>query len=125
MNAGKAPKDVDWTAFWFGCFAGLVPWAVIIAYICGNPGIANIPNFVWGVFGAYIVMFNLFPINMVLQYRQVSWWSDEKQGWPRGGYFFGEKIYQVLSLVSKSLLLWLVFGGTNQPNRFTTGARSA
>lgn len=31
-------------------------------------------------------------------------------------YRYGEMGYIVLSLASKSLLAWLVFGGTNQPN---------
>jgi hypothetical protein len=31
-------------------------------------------------------------------------------------YRYGEMGYIVLSLSSKSLLGWLVFGGTNQPN---------
>jgi hypothetical protein len=34
------------------------------------------------------------------------------------GYLYGEKIYQVLSLVAKSLLLWLVVGGANSPSEF-------
>ena len=32
-----------------------------------------------------------------------------------GGYYYGEKVYQVLSLVAKSLLIWQIVGGTNQP----------
>jgi hypothetical protein len=40
---------------------------------------------------------------MVLQYKQVGPWRD---------YLFGETVYMVLSLVSKSLLAWQVFAGT-------------
>jgi len=36
-----------------------------------------------------------------------------------GGYYVGEKAYQTLSLVAKSLLLWLVVGGVNQPNSYS------
>ena len=35
---------------------------------------------------------------------------------------FGERMYQVQSLVSKSLLLWLVVGGSNQPSAYTKPA---
>ena len=52
---------------------------------------------------------------MWLQFIQYGYWSDSYWGFPGGGYLFGERAYQVLSLVSKSLLLWLVFGGVNQP----------
>jgi hypothetical protein len=31
-----------------------------------------------------------------------------------------QRAYQVQSLVSKSLLLWLVIGGVNQPNAYTS-----
>jgi len=33
-----------------------------------------------------------------------------------GGYYYGEKWYQILSLSAKSILVWWVVGGTSQPN---------
>merc|ERR1712028_288076 len=63
--------------------------------------------FVYGILGGYFIFFNTFPVNMVLQYARVGKWKD---------YRVGEKTYIVLSLASKSLLTWLVFGGTFQPN---------
>ena len=64
MNARVEPAKVNWEPFWFGCFAGGVPWAVIFAYILSSPNIARVPGFVWGVLAAYIFFFNTFPINM-------------------------------------------------------------
>jgi Heliorhodopsin len=32
-----------------------------------------------------------------------------------GGYYFGEKVYQILSLVAKTLLIWWIVAGTAQP----------
>jgi hypothetical protein len=46
-------------------------------------------------------------LNMALQYARLGPWRD---------YRYGEKVYVILSLASKSLLTWLVFGGTFQPN---------
>ena len=57
---------------------------------------------------------------MWLQYTQIGYWSDKYWGFSGGGYLFGERVYLLLSLVSKSLLLWLVYGGVSQP---TAGAR--
>ena len=37
-----------------------------------------------------------------------------------GGYYYGEKVYQILSLVAKSLLIWLIVGGTAQPQEGST-----
>jgi hypothetical protein len=41
------------------------------------------------------------------RYAKVGRWAD---------YRYGELGYITLSLISKSLLGWLVFGGTFQPN---------
>ena len=113
-TANYGRKKIDWAPFIFGSFAGAVPWAAILAYII-VPATSNIPSFVWAILAAYIVMFLTFPINMGLQYCKISYWSDAYWGYRHGGYYFGEIVYQVLSLVAKSLLLWLVVGGSNQP----------
>jgi hypothetical protein len=68
--------------------------------------IENIPWFVFAIFGIYFFLFNLFPVNMVLQYKKVGRWRD---------YLYGERAYIILSLVAKSLLAWVVFAGTLRP----------
>ncbi|HEY4696087.1 MAG TPA: heliorhodopsin HeR, partial [Candidatus Hydromicrobium sp.] len=68
--------------------------------------IDNIPWFVFAIFGIYLFLFNLFPVNMVLQYKKVGRWRD---------YLYGERAYIILSLVAKSLLAWVVFAGTLRP----------
>lgn len=98
---------VDWSAFLFGCVAGVAPWAVVLLYFFGGGNYSHIPGFVYGILFGYFLFFNTFPINMALQYAKVGSWAD---------YRYGEKVYIVLSLLSKSLLTWLVFGGTFQPN---------
>ena len=117
--ATGSPFRVDWSPFLFGCAAGVVPWAIILAALLNiTPDLSGIPAFVWALLAVYFAFFNCFPVNMLLQMNGVGWWSNEGVGWNRG-YFHGERVYQVLSLVAKSLLLWLVIGGTNQPNAFT------
>jgi hypothetical protein len=44
-----------------------------------------------------------FPINMILQYKRWGRWKD---------YLYGERMYIILSLVSKSALAWQVWFGT-------------
>jgi hypothetical protein len=106
MN-GKLRLSVDWTPFVFGCIAGVAPWIVVLTYFIGSGNYSEIPKFVYGILFSYFVFFNTFPINMVLQYARIGKWAD---------YRFGELSYIALSLWSKSLLAWLVFGGTFQPN---------
>ncbi|WP_232462865.1 heliorhodopsin HeR [Thermococcus sp. P6] len=95
-------EKVNWTPFIFGSITGLIPWVVIfMTMLRSHP-----PSFVIWIFVSIAVLFNLFPINMVLQYKKVGKWAD---------YLYGEKVYIILSLVSKTLLVWQVFAGTLRP----------
>lgn len=98
----------SWTSFYFGCIAGLVPWVVIGMYFIGAAMETSgaIPTFVYFILGSLFVFFNIFAVNMVLQYKKIGPWRD---------YLFGEKAYIVLSLLAKSLLAWQVFSGTLRP----------
>jgi len=101
----QTTEKTDWTAFIFGCFAGIIPWIVVGIYFFGaimqDP--ANVPTFVYAIFFVLAAFFNVFAINMVLQYRKKGRWAD---------YLYGEKVYIILSLTAKTALAWLVFGGT-------------
>lgn len=55
------------------------------------------------IFVSLFVLFNIFALNMWLQYRRVGRWKS---------YVFGERAYFMLSLVAKSALAWQVFAGT-------------
>ncbi|UCD40590.1 MAG: hypothetical protein JSV87_04870, partial [Candidatus Bathyarchaeota archaeon] len=52
------------------------------------------------------ILFNVFAINMVLQYKGVGRWKD---------YLYGERVYIILSFVAKTILAWLVFVGVFAP----------
>lgn len=101
----QTTEKTDWTAYIFGCFAGLIPWVVIGIYFFGSVLLAgkDFPAFVIGIFVSLAVFFNIFAVNMVLQYRRKGKWAD---------YLYGEKVYIVLSLTAKSALAWQVFAGT-------------
>lgn len=107
MNMGVVDaRDVNWEPFIFGCVSGIAPWIGVGCYFFGGP-LDRIPGFVYGIVISYFVFFQTFPVNMYLQYKKIGKWSD---------YRVGEVTYQILSLASKSLLAWLVFGGTFQPS---------
>jgi len=100
MEKYETPGRPDWLSFLFGCFAGAVPWIAVFIYLWG-PGVdASPPGFVYGIFVSLFAFFNIFALNMVLQYKKVGPWRE---------YLFGEKTYIVLSLTAKSLLAWQVF----------------
>lgn len=107
MEKMNQKKDkTDWAAFIFGSLAGIGPWIVVALYAFGNANPAEVPWFVYAIVGTYFVFFNLFPINMILQYRKKGKWSN---------YLHGERGYIILSLCAKTVLAWLVLFGVMQP----------
>ncbi len=98
----------DWTAFIYGCIAGIIPWIVIMMYFLGalSSAGAEPPGFVYAIIPTIFVFFNIFAVNMWLQYRKIGAWKD---------YLFGERIYILLSLAAKTALAWMIFAGTLAP----------
>mgnify|MGYP001062571051 CR=1 FL=1 len=104
----QTTKKTDWTAFIYGCIAGIIPWIVIVLYFFGalSSAGAEPPGFVYAIIPTIFVFFNIFALNMYLQYKKVGRWKD---------YLFGERMYIVLSLLAKTVLAWLIFAGTLAP----------
>ena len=104
----QTTTKTDWTAFIDGCIAGVIPWIVILMAFLGavNSGDAKPPAFVYAIIPTIFVFFNIFAINMWLQYKKVGPWKD---------YLFGERFYIVLSLAAKTALAWMIFSGTLAP----------
>lgn len=98
-------EKTRWSPFIFGCIAGAAPWIAIavrlLTAVWKSP--VPVPSFVIWIFISIGIFFNIFALNQLLQYKKIGPWSD---------YFFGEKMYIVLSLVAKSALAWQVFAGT-------------
>lgn len=103
MNQNK--KDINWLPYIFGCIAGIIPWIVIFLHFQGAISSADVevPSFVYWIVFSLFAVFNVFAINMFLQYKKIGPWKS---------YVFGEKVYILLSLVAKSLLAWQVWSGT-------------
>jgi hypothetical protein len=98
----------NWTSFIYGCIAGIIPWIVIVLYFMGSlsgEG-GKPPAFVYAIIPTLFVFFNIFAVNMVLQYKKVGRWKD---------YLFGERVYIILSLTAKTVLAWIIFAGTLAP----------
>ena len=76
-------------------------------YLFGAGGGENgTPDFVYWIFFSLFIFFNIFAVNMYLQYKKVGPWKD---------YIFGEKVYIILSFVAKTALALQVFAGTLRP----------
>jgi hypothetical protein len=101
-------QATNWTSFIYGSIAGIIPWVVIVMYFIGSltgEG-GKPPAFVYAIIPTLFVFFNIFAVNMVLQYKKVGPWKD---------YLFGERFYIILSLAAKTVLAWIIFAGTLAP----------
>jgi hypothetical protein len=101
-------EKTSWSAFILGCISGGVPWVVLYAYFIAaimSTG-ASPPAFVYSILFIYFIVFNIFALNMILQYKGVGRWKD---------YLYGERVYIILSLIAKTILAWLVFIGIFAP----------
>lgn len=98
----------DWSPFVLGSVCGAVPWLVLFANFIALSTSSSLrpPTFVYVIVALYFVLFNIFAVNMVLQYRGVGRWKD---------YLYGERAYILLSLAAKSMLAWIVFAGVFAP----------
>jgi len=101
-------EKTNWLSFIFGTIAGIVPWIVILTYFLSavSSAEADPPGFVYAIIPTIFVFFNIFAVNMVLQYKKVGPWKD---------YLFGERVYIILSLLAKTALAWQIFAGTLAP----------
>jgi hypothetical protein len=97
-----------WSPFILGCISGGTPWVVLFGYFAAAIGAAETqpPTFVYIIIFMYFFLFNIFALNMLLQYKRVSKWKD---------YLYGERVYILLSLIAKTLLAWIVFAGIFAP----------
>jgi hypothetical protein len=101
-------ERTNWTSFIYGIFAGIVPWIVIFMHFYGSlaSGDAKPPAFVYAIIPTIFVFFNIFAVNMFLQYKKVGPWKN---------YLFGERVYIILSLAAKTALAWQIWAGTLAP----------
>jgi hypothetical protein len=101
-------EKTNWLPYILGCISGGTPWVVLYAYFIAAIGSVdtNPPAFVYSILFIYFILFNIFALNMVLQYKGVGRWRD---------YLYGERFYIILSFVAKTILAWLTFVGVFAP----------
>lgn len=95
----------DLLPFWFGCFAGAIPWIATALNLITPKGPAETttPGFVYGIVISIFLFFNCFALVQWKQYQAKGKWAN---------YLHGERIYIILSFVAKSLLAWQVYSGS-------------
>jgi hypothetical protein len=107
-NPFKKRAAATWTSYVVGATAGGLAWAGITVTLLASSllGSGNMPAVAYWVYGASLVLFGAFAVNLYLQYKNSGPWSN---------YRYSEWVYLVLGFVTKSLLAWLIFAGTLRP----------
>lgn len=86
--------------FWLGAVAATMPWLAILLSLVGAK---EVPGYILGVVAVQLVLFSGFAANAWLHLRKVGEWRD---------YAYTERTYQLLSLLSKSMMAWQIFLAT-------------
>ena len=107
---------IDWKSWQFGFFVGLVQWGLLYSTLSTTD--EEMPAIIWAVLFSYFILFMLFALNMFVLYRKWAAGKNDKLS----AYLLSEKYYMILSFTSKSILLWLILAGVNQPNSYTLGS---
>lgn len=116
INAGKSPKDIDWTAFIYGGICGMIPWIMMFYEVARIPEANLVPWWVWVFVFVYFFLFFTFPATMLVQYLQYGKWNNDNYPLLKnGGYLQGERTYQKLSLFTKSIILWTIVASFLSP----------
>lgn len=74
LNKGRKLSEINWKSFFYGAFAGIVPWMVLwglIARVIAKYDVPLdlIPWWVWLFLILYWLLFWCFPILFVAQYK--------------------------------------------------------
>ena len=90
-NVGRPVEETRWAAFWMGSAIGAVPWIGIGIHIAGG----DPPGFVYAIFVSLFLFFNVFALNIWLEFKRQGRWADP---------ITVEKTYIVLSFTAKAAL---------------------
>lgn len=105
-NIGAEKSGISWYPFLYYCIAAFAPKVSIFTSLVQSQ---SVPSFVYAVFVTYLIMSSLSAFNALLSFVKCGPWKE---------YRFSEFVYILLSVVAKSMMGWLVFGGLNQRNSF-------
>jgi len=105
-KAGQGGRYVPFVA---GVVFGVLSWTIVF-YTVAQVSSVDVPVFVWAILFSYFVLFLGFPVVAVIGTPKVA-----GNGAPENGAA-SENRYHVLSLVSKTLLVWLLVSGVNAPS---------
>uniref|UniRef100_A0A7R9U8P9 Uncharacterized protein n=1 Tax=Pinguiococcus pyrenoidosus TaxID=172671 RepID=A0A7R9U8P9_9STRA len=103
-NGARPLKDVNWLSFYLGWIPYMFAWATIFAYFFyAVDNSDDVPDWVWAIIFVIFIINMAFPIATALQWRGVGKFKN---------YVYGEITFIIVSMVSKQLLAWINFGGS-------------
>jgi len=97
------PAGIQWEPFAVGCAISTVQWALLYSTL-STADFSAMPVYIVILLFTYFLLFMGFAVNMWYFYA----YSKD--------FIATEVRYMILSFTSKTLLLWLIFGGVMQPS---------
>ena len=97
-------------AFWYGSFAGIIPWVVIgtqLIQAAVHAGAGLVPWFVWSIFAGLIALFWCFAAAEALMIFGPVTMCGYTFG--KASFYTTEVRFKVLSVISKSALSWQIY----------------
>jgi len=110
---GEEPAPVQWSPFYLGCLLGFFPWAVAFYALAGSNAVGRgPPAFVYGIVFSMMALFFSFAVVQWVQFTSIEPGGGRRHLSRADAADRARERYQLLSLTSKSLLAWLIYGQT-------------
>lgn len=106
-------NTINWKPWLVGFAIGLMQWSLLYSTLSVADN--DMPALIWAVLFSYFILYMLFALNMLVLYKK---WTNAQND-KLDTYLLSEKYYMILSFTSKSILLWLIIAGVNQPSSYT------
>lgn len=92
--------------YWLAAATGLVPWLVVVLYLCVAHTSGQVPGYVYVADVTTFIFFAGLAVVAYLQHKRQGSWAN---------HTYSERVFMIVSLIAKAALAWQVFAGALRP----------
>lgn len=102
-NPWRRTMQVKWLGYVIGAGAALLAWLILGGYVVAAGIYGNgLPGYLYVLAPTAFLAYAALSANTLLQYKRRGRWAD---------YYFSERVYLVLAVITSALVAWQVFAG--------------